>query len=499
MGELRLSARGISKRFGSTIALNDVSFEARAGEVHAIVGQNGAGKSTLMSVLAGAIRADSGQLELDGVPYAPRDPSDAKRQGVAIVHQEAALCPALTVAENVLLGVEPVRAGVIDRKLARERCERALELVAPAERRLALRADAPASELGPAEQQLVAIARALAQSDCRLLILDEPTSRLGLADTDQLFAVVRRLTRSGISVLYISHFLEELRRIADRYTVIRDGQTVQSGTIADTPVEELVRLMAGRAVEANFVRSPAEKGGVVLELDGLSGRRLPISASLELFRGEVLGLAGLVGSGRSELLRAVFGLDAVKSGRIKVGAVIGPASPARRLAQGLGLLSEDRKLEGLALELSVADNLTLSKLEPFGPWGLVLPARQAAAAKRWVDQLGIRCHDVAQPARGLSGGNQQKLALARLLHHDVDVLLLDEPTRGIDIASRSEIYRFIDGLLQRKKAVILVSSQFPELLSLCDRIAVMKRGVLGPARPASELDEHRLLLEATAT
>jgi ribose transport system ATP-binding protein len=499
MSELRLAARGISKRFGSTLALNDVSFEARPGEVHAIVGQNGAGKSTLMNVLAGATRPDSGRIELDGVAYAPRDPSDAKRQGVAIVHQEAALCPALTVAENVLLGVEPVRAGFIDRKLARERCERALELVAPAERRAALRADARASELGPAEQQLVAIARALAQSDCRLLILDEPTSRLGLADTEQLFAVVRRLSASGITVLYISHFLEELRRIAERFTVVRDGQAVQSGTIADTPVEELVRLMAGRAALASFTRTPAEKGEVVLELDGLAGKRLPRAASLQLSRGEVLGIAGLVGSGRSELLRAVFGLDAVKSGRIKFGALVGPASPARRLAQGLGLLSEDRKLEGLALELSVADNLTLSRLDPFGPWGLVLPARQAAAAERWVEQLGIRCHDVAQPARGLSGGNQQKLALARLLHHDVDVLLLDEPTRGIDIASRTEIYRFIDGLLQRKKAVILVSSQFPELLSLCDRIAVMKRGVLGPAKAASELDEHRLLLEATGT
>jgi ribose transport system ATP-binding protein len=499
MSVLRLAARGISKRFGSTIALRDVSFEARPGEVHAIVGQNGAGKSTLMSVLAGAVRPDSGGLELDGVAYAPRDPSDAKRHGVAIVHQEAALCPALTVAENVLLGVEPTRAGIIDRRVARERCERALDLVAPAERRLALRADARAADLGPAEQQLVAIARALAQSDCRLLILDEPTSRLGLSDTEQLFAVVRRLSKSGITVLYISHFLEELRKIADHFTVLRDGQTVQSGAIEGTPAEELVRLMAGRAVEASFVRNAAEQGEVVLELDRLAGHRLPIAASLELHRGEALGIAGLVGSGRSELLRAVFGLERVSSGLVRVGALIGPASPARRLAQGMGLLSEDRKLEGLALELSVADNLTLSKLEPFGPWGLVFPRRQAAEAARWVDQLGIRCRDVGQAASGLSGGNQQKLALARLLHHDVDVLLLDEPTRGIDVASRTEIYRFIDGLLQRKKAVILVSSQFPELLSLCDRIAVMKRGVLGPAREVKELNEHRLLLEATGT
>ncbi len=495
---LRLAARGISKKFGSTIALSEVSFQAEAGEVHAIVGQNGAGKSTLMNVLAGALRPDSGSLELDGVAYAPKDPSQARQQGVAIVHQEAALCPALTVAENVLLGVESTKRGLIDRRAAHERTERALDLVAPAERRLALRPEVRAAELGPAEQQLVAIARALAQSERRLLILDEPTSRLGLADTEQLFAVVRRLAENGITVLYISHFLEELRRIADRFTVLRDGKTVKSGAIADTPVEELVELMAGRAVEAEFARKPAARGKVVLKVEELSGKRLPVGASLELAQGEALGIAGLVGSGRSELLRAVFGLEPVKSGRVRVGALIGPASPARRLAQGVGLLSEDRKIEGLALELSVADNLTLSKLEPFGPFGLVLPERQAAAARRWVEQLSVRCRDVAQPVRALSGGNQQKVALLRLLHHDVDVLLLDEPTRGIDVASRNDIYHFIDGLLARQKAVIIVSSQFPELLLLCDRIAVMKRGVLGPARPVAELDEHRLLLEATS-
>ena len=465
MSELRLAARGVSKRFGSTIALNEVSFEARPGEVHAIVGQNGAGKSTLMNMLAGAVRPDSGRLELDGVAYAPRDPSDAKRQGVAIVHQEAALCPALSVAENVLLGVEPARAGIIDRKLARERCERALELVAPAERRAALRAEAPAAELGPAEQQLVAIARALAQSDCRLLILDEPTSRLGLADTEQLFAVVRRLSQSGITVLYISHFLEEVRKIADRFTVVRDGRTVQSGTIADTPAEELVRLMAGRAVEANFARSAVAKGEVVLELDQLAGHRLPIAASLALARGEVLGIAGLVGSGRSELLRAIFGLDRVKSGRIKVGA----ARSDRRLRRGAwrkawgsqrGSQAGRARPRAFGRRQSHAVEARSVRSVGSGAAGATSASRHSAGSTSSGSAVATSASLLAACRAAIS----RKLALARLLHHDVDVLLLDEPTRGIDVASRTEIYRFIDGLLQRKKAVILVSSQLPELL-----------------------------------
>ncbi|HEV8246045.1 MAG TPA: sugar ABC transporter ATP-binding protein [Polyangiaceae bacterium] len=494
----RLMARSLSKRFGPTLALDDVAFEAKAGEVHAVIGENGAGKSTLMKILAGAVTADAGAIELDGAPYAPAGPFEARAAGVAIVYQEPLLCPDLSVAENVLLGSEPTRLGFVRRAEARVLTERALELVRTEDQKRHLRAETLVSQLSPSERQLVAIARALAQSRCRVLILDEPTASLTREDTERLFAVVRRLAQSGISVLYISHFLEEVERIAQAYTVLRDGRSVGSGRIENVTREGLVGAMAGRRVEELFPRSARSPGDVVLALDRLAGEKLPLSASLELRRGEVLGIAGLVGSGRSELLRAVFGLDPVRHGQIRVGAYLGPASPLRRLGQGVGMLSEDRKGEGLAERLSIGENLTLSDLSRLGPLGLVLPSKRRAVARALVERLGIRCRDVDQKVQDLSGGNQQKVALARLLYHDVDVLLMDEPTRGIDVGSRASVYRIIDELAAQGKAVVVVSSYLPELLGIADRIAVMSRGQLGPARNAVDLTENALLLEATS-
>jgi ribose transport system ATP-binding protein len=450
-----------------------------------------------MGVLAGALQPDAGSMTLDGSNFSPSGPREARAAGIGIVYQEPQLCQHMTVAENVALGHEPTRLGLVDRQAVRERVERALSQVAVADREVPIRPDDLVSDLSTSAQQLVEIARALAQTDCRVLILDEPTSRLTADDVERLFVAIRRLRDGGTTVLYVSHFLEEVQRIADRYTVLRDGRTVGTGQMADVTLDDLVRLMGGRQVEQPFVRSDRPRGEQVLSLRGLAGVTLPRCADLVVHRGEVVGIAGLVGSGRTELLRAIFGLDAVRSGRLEVLGYVGPASPARRLAQGLGLLSEDRKNEGLALGLSLADNLTLSKLDGLGPWGLVLPARQAAAVRPWVERLGIRCHSEEQSAAELSGGNQQKLALARLLYHDVDVVLLDEPTRGIDVASRVEVYRLIDSLALQDKAVLMVSSYLPELLGCCDRIAVMHRGGLGPARPAEELDEHAVLKEAT--
>jgi ribose transport system ATP-binding protein len=289
-----------------------------------------------------------------------------------------------------------------------------------------------------------------------------------------------------------------VERIAQAYTVLRDGRSVGSGRIENVTREGLVGAMAGRRVEELFPRSARSPGDVVLALDRLAGEKLPLSASLELRRGEVLGIAGLVGSGRSELLRAVFGLDPVRHGQIRVGAYLGPASPLRRLGQGVGMLSEDRKGEGLAERLSIGENLTLSDLSRLGPLGLVLPSKRRAVARALVERLGIRCRDVDQKVQDLSGGNQQKVALARLLYHDVDVLLMDEPTRGIDVGSRASVYRIIDELAAQGKAVVVVSSYLPELLGIADRIAVMSRGQLGPARNAVDLTENALLLEATS-
>ena len=494
--DVLLRVTDLQKRFGPTLALRGVQLSLRAGEVHALLGENGAGKSTLLKILAGAQRADAGTLSLAGQPYAPESPERAQALGVAYVSQEPALCPDLSVAENVLLGALPQRFGVVDRAALRRRAGAALARVLP-EGAPPPDLDQRAGDLGQGDRQLLCLARALAQAECRILILDEPTSTLNSSEAERLFGVVRELCKSGIAVLYVSHFLEEVERIAQRYTVLRDGQFVASGDLAGTTRNALVTLMAGREVRELFPRTTRTPGAVVLDLADVAGKRLPIAASLTLRKGEVLGIAGLLGAGRSELLRAIFGLDEVKRGTLRVHAVAGPASPAERLDQGVGLLSEDRKGEGLAESMTLADNITLSKLGSLGSFGLVSPARRAVVARRYLERLGIRASGPEQLARDLSGGNQQKICFARLLHHELDVLLLDEPTRGVDVGSRADLYRIIDELAARGNAVLMVSSYLPELLGICDRIAVMVRGRLGPARPVAELNEHALLLEAS--
>jgi ribose transport system ATP-binding protein len=490
----RLAARGISKSFGATRVLDGISLALAPGSVHAMLGENGAGKSTLMKILAGVERPDAGALELDGAAYAPSGPLDARARGVAIVHQELSLCPHLGVAENIVLGSEPRRFGWLSRRQAYARAERALALLFGAGA-TTLPLDARVGALSAAEQQLVEIARALAHDDCRLLILDEPTSSLGHADVERLFATLAALRERGLTILYVSHFLDEIRRIADRYTVLRDGREVASGAVRDASNEALVTAMAGEVVKVGAARARSP-GEVLLSLASLRGVRLPADASLELRRGEVLGIAGLMGSGRTELLRAVFGLDRVQSGEVRVRGVAGAATPRERLTQGVGLLSEDRAREGLALGLSIEANLTLSRLKPLLRRGLLSRRAEHEAAARWIARLGIRARGPAQRVRELSGGNQQKVAVARLLYHDVDVLLLDEPTRGIDVRSRSELHVLIGELCAEGKAVLIVSSHFDELVALCDRVAVMHKGTLGPARSVAGLDERALLREA---
>ena len=484
----RLRLDSVRKSFGATVALGGVSLSVAPGEVHALVGENGAGKSTLMKVLAGVHAPDAGTMAIDGAPFSPRGPADAREAGIVMVHQELAIAPHLSVADNIVLGAERTRGPWLDLAATRRAAGAALaELGRPD-----IPLGAPAGSLSLAEQQLVEIARALALG-CRVLVLDEPTSSLTLADAEKLFALVRRLRGQGRSVIYISHFLEEVKAISDRYTVLRDGATVGTGNTADTTPNEIARLMVGRSVSELYHHSARTPGEPILRVEALAGARKPAHASLELRRGEVLGIAGLVGAGRTELLRTIFGLDRAKAGRVRVGAFTGASTPARRWRQGVGLVSEDRKAEGLALDLSIADNLTLTSLP-----AVVRPARQAAASRRWIEKLGIRCAHPLQAIRELSGGNQQKVAVARLLHHDVDVLLLDEPTRGIDVGAKQTIYGCIDELALGGKAIVVVSSYLPELLGICDRIAVMCRGVLGPARAVAEWDEHKIMLAATA-
>jgi ribose transport system ATP-binding protein len=483
--------RGIRKAFGATRAVDGIDLAVKGGQVCALVGQNGAGKSTLMSILSGALQPDAGTMSLDGAAYHPKHPLDARRAGVAMIYQELSLAPHLSVMENIVLGMEPSRKGIVRWNQARATARAALARLGHSDMPL----DTPVGDLSVAGQQIVEVARALAVG-CRVLVMDEPTSSLGRDDTRRLFDVIAQLARDGVAIVYISHFIEEVKEVAGRVVVLRDGR-VAGETAPASPSSEIVTLMVGRNVDELYPRSPREAGEALLEVDAFG----PTSVSFDLRRGEIFGIAGLLGAGRTRLLRSVFGLEPVQSGRVRVGAWTGMPIPRVQLSHGVGMLSEDRKGEGLALGLPVSHNLTMSRLEGLGPGPLVLPSRQNAAARQWIEQLAIRCRDPGQVVGELSGGNQQKVALARLLHHDVDVLVLDEPTRGIDVGSKAQIYALLDALVARAsgrpRAVLLVSSYLPELLGLCDRIAVMRRGRLGPARHAGGLTEHQLMMDAT--
>jgi len=488
----RLRMSGVRKSFGATHALRNVSFEVAGGEVHALIGENGAGKSTLMKILSGACQPDGGQIELDGQTFVPRDPLHARRSGIAMIYQELNLAPHLSVADNILLGEEPHRFGWLNRSRQRARAREALAELHHDNISL----DAPLHCLTIAEQQIVEIARALTSSS-KVLIMDEPTSSLTLADTENLFAAIERLRRRGVSIVYISHFLEECQRIADSYAVLRDGESVGAGKMAAARLNDIIRLMVGREIKDIYPRITHTPGRPALELHGLRGTTKPRSVTLTLREGEILGVAGLIGAGRTETLRACFGLDRIEDGRVMVYSRESThRSPARRLAEGIGLLSENRKEEGLLLNRTLADNLTITRYGPVSRLGLISSRRQRQCARDWMQKLDVRAEDPTQAVSELSGGNQQKVAVGRLLHHNAKILLLDEPTRGIDVGSKVQIYNLLGELAAQGKAIVFVSSYLPELLGVCDTIGVMCRGVLSTVRPANEWNEHNLMAAA---
>lgn len=487
MSELRMA--GIRKRFGATLALDGVDLSVQSGEVLALVGENGAGKSTLMKILSGVHAPDEGEMTLGGAPYRPNSPLDARKAGVAMIYQELSLAPDLSVAENIVIGEEPLKGRFIDWKALKARAAEAMAVVG----RPDIDLDTPTGLLPIAIQQLVEIARAVCLGS-KVLVFDEPTSSLARADAERLFELVKQLRAKGHAIVYISHFLEEVRELSDRYVVIRDGKTVGGGKTAGTGESEIVSLMVGRDVSDLYPRSQRTPGEPILEVKSLEGKKRPGASSLTLRRGEVVGIAGVVGAGRTEFLRTIFGLDAVKDGSVKVATHEDRgASVRKRWEDGMGMVSEDRKTEGLALAMSIADNTTFTKLPRF-----FNPAEIERRAEASANRMQVKRNRMSQPIGDLSGGNQQKVAIGRLLHHDADVLLLDEPTRGIDVGSKAEIYRTIDELAATSnKAVLVVSSYLPELLGICDRIAVMHRGVLGPATPVENLDEHEIMRQAT--
>ncbi|CAN93482.1 Sugar ABC transporter ATP-binding protein [Sorangium cellulosum So ce56] len=498
-----LEVTGLAKAFGPNPVLRDVSLLVAPASVHALLGENGAGKSTLARVLLGMERADAGAILLGGARYAPASAEEARRAGVVLVPQERTLCAHLTVVDNVVLGIEPLaraRLGIRDRSRARAVARAAIALVTADPGRVPL--DARAGELGVADQQLVEIARALAQGGlredgrlaARLLVLDEPTSSLGRSDAARLFERVGALRDAGLAVLLVTHFLSDVRAHADRYTVLRDGRVAGEGDPREIEPAQIVREMLGRALDdtracadtrASAVPEAARPDGgeVVLEAEGVSGVKRPKRASLTLRRGEILGIAGLVGSGRTELLRILAGLDPRRGGTV-----------ALRAPRGIGLLSEDRGGEGLMLGRSLAENVWLSPRAP----RFARPRSVLSEGARWIEELAIRACGPEQRAGELSGGNQQKVQIARLLREDFDVLLVDEPTRGIDVASKAQVLALLRDLARAGKAIVLVSSQLDELVTTCDRIAVLRRGTLDPPRPASSWTEASLLLEASS-
>ncbi|MGD9857724.1 MAG: sugar ABC transporter ATP-binding protein [Planctomycetaceae bacterium] len=481
----------IRKSFGATKALDGVSLDVSRGEVMALIGENGAGKSTLMKVLSGAEQPDAGRMTLDGAPFRPSGPHAALRAGVAMIYQELNLAPDLSVEDNIMLGQELGRGGLLRRSVQRRGVLEVLNRLGHPE--LELRQ--LVSRLSIGAQQLVEIARALVMR-ARVIVFDEPTSSLARHDVERLFAVIRSLRQDGIGVIYISHFLEEVRDVAERYTVLRDGRSVGSGMLKEVSERDLVRLMVDREVEDLFPSVPHEPGDVVLRIKNLSGIKSPQNMSLDLRRGEILGITGLVGAGRTELLRCLFGLNEVKAGSVTIGTLQPRATPRARIRAGLGYVSEDRKGEGLAQIRSIADNMTYSRLSPYVRGGWLRLGRRRRQVQHWMDRLRIKARSPEQPVVELSGGNQQKVALARVLHQEADILLLDEPTRGIDVGTKAEIYRLIGELAAAGKAVIFISSYFVELLSVCDRVAVMSRGQLQDVRPAGEWDEESILRSA---
>jgi len=490
-----LRLREIRKSFGATKALRSVSLDIAPGEVHALIGENGAGKSTLMKILSGAHRADEGTMELAGRSYAPDGPHDARLKGVAMIYQELSLALHLTATENIVLGAESARWGWIDRRAARERARAALAQLGHED----LELDRLAGAFTIAQQQIIEIARALVTRP-RIVIMDEPTSSLTQADADRLFTAILRLREQGVSVIYISHFLEECRRVADRYTVLKDGETVGGGAMKGASLDAIVTLMTGREVEELYPRVAREPGPLVLEVTGATRAPRLRQAGIRVRAGEIFGLAGLIGAGRTDLMRGIFGLDALEAGTVAVvGVPAVRATPRGRWGQGLGFLSENRKEEGLMLQRSIADNLTLTKMGSFGRFGWVSEARQRSAAARWIEDLRIKCGGPEQAIGELSGGNQQKVAFARLLEHPARILLLDEPTRGIDVGSKAQIYQLISQLAAAGKAVVIVSSYLPELMGLCDTIGVMCRGEIAAVRARSQWTEAGIMRAATGS
>ena len=493
-----LSMERIAKAYPGVQALAGVDLHLARGEVLALLGENGAGKSTLMKILGGAVRPDAGRIVIDGVERTFRSPQDALRAGVAVIHQEFNLVPALGAADNIFLGQEIARGlpglGVVDTRAQRRRAGGILARLGAD-----FDPDTPCGALSVAGQQLVEIAKALV-SGARILVMDEPSAALSAPEVEALHGVIREMKRDGTGIVYVSHRLEEIARVCDRVTVLRDGRQAGGAAVADVGRGDLIRMMVGRELKEEFPRRESRPGGDRLVVEGLSRGTAVRGVSFTARRGEVLAITGLVGSGRTEVLRLLFGADARDSGSVRLdGRPLHPRSPAAAIAAGIGLLPEDRKLQGLVLGLSVRANVALPNLARLSRSGVVRRAEERRVCGEYVEKLRIKAPRQETAVRGLSGGNQQKVVLAKWLARNCEVLLFDEPTRGVDVGAKVEIYRLMNDLAAAGKVVVMVSSDLPEVLGMADRIVVMHDGrVTGRIDDASSATQESIMELAVA-
>jgi ribose transport system ATP-binding protein len=489
-----LEMRGIHKRFPGVYALKDISFSVREGSVHGVIGENGAGKSTLMRILAGASRANEGEILIDGAAVDQPTPERMLQLGIAVIYQELAQAPHLTVAENIFLGRLPkTRLGTVDWRRARADAAQALE-------RLGFHVDPAAriDAISVAQRQMVEIAKAIAR-EARIVVLDEPSAVLGDAELAQLFAVIRRLSREhSVSFIYITHRLKELWEICEEVTVMRDGQVVASLPIGETNSAMLIRHMVGREMKDVFPKRARPAEDIRLEVRGLDRAGVLKDISFDVKRGEIVGICGLAGSGRTEVLRAIAGADRLDAGEIRIdGAPVAIHGPRAGLAHGLGLLPEDRKTEGLFLDQSVAFNVTISDLASVSDRGLISRKREREAVSTFIRQMQIKTPSGDAKLRTLSGGNQQKCGIARQLHAGTRILLVDEPTRGVDVAAKRDIYDLLVELTAKRGAsVLMVSSELPEILGLCNRIVVMREGAVSAILDGEGATEEAIMSHA---
>jgi len=492
--DIILETQHVRKTFPGVIALNDIFFDLCKGEVHVLLGENGAGKSTFVKILSGAYQKTEGQIFLNGRETDIKNPRHAQEIGITIIYQELNLVPHLSAGENIFLGRESSHLGVIDQKQAIFSAQKILDDLG-----VNISARCHVKELGVAQQQMVEVAKALSL-DAKILIMDEPTSALSENEIRQLFSTIRKLKKQGVSIIYISHRLDEVFEIGDRVTVLRDGEQIGTHNIDDISRVELIRMMVNRELKEQFPRQKSPRGEEILRVKELSMKGTLKNITFSLHRGEVLGIAGLLGSGRTELARAIFGADQIDSGFIYINQEPKRVkSPRHAINLGIGFLTEDRKSQGLVLNLSLRENICLPSVERFSSRGIMNVRKENQAAERYVKELRIKTPGLMQKVMALSGGNQQKVVLSKWLCSHADIFIFDEPTRGIDVGSKVEIYQLMNRLTADGVAILMISSELPEILGMSDRILVMCQGRISGQFSSEEATQEKILHCAIGT